>query len=123
MLKKFKRGRVWYVRGTVRGVRVYETADTSDTARAEEYRARREAQLWDRTVVGERGSHSFGEATLIYLQTRQPGPSFRATLKRLVDHFEHRPIDQIDRSVLEMVNKPLERDPEGRSWLSCLEID
>ena len=101
MLKKFKRGRVWYVRGTVRGVRVYETADTSDTARAEEYRARREAQLWDRTVIGERGSHSFGEATLIYLQTRQPGPSFRVTLKRLVDHFEHRPVDQINQAALD----------------------
>ena len=46
MLKKFKRGRVWYVRGTVRGVRVYETAGTADAARAEEYRARREAKLF-----------------------------------------------------------------------------
>jgi hypothetical protein len=67
MLKKFKRGQTWYVRGTVRGVRVYETAGTADATRAEEYRARREAQLWDRTVSGERGAHTFGEAALIYL--------------------------------------------------------
>ncbi len=101
MLKKFKRGRVWYVRGTVRGIRVYETAGTSDADKAEEYRARREAQLWDRTVIGERGSHSFGEATLMYLQTRQPGPSFRVTLKRLVGHFERQPVDQIDQAALD----------------------
>jgi len=101
MLKKFKRGRVWYVRGTVRSVRVYETAGTADAARAEEYRARREAQLWDRSVIGERGSHSFGEATLIYLQKQHPGPSFRVTLKRLVDHFEHRSVDQIGQTALD----------------------
>ncbi len=101
MLKKFKRGHLWYVRGTVRGARVYETAGTADPAKAEEYRARREAKLWDRSVVGERGSHSFGEATLIYLQTRQPGPSFRVTLKRLVEHFEHRPVDLIDQAALD----------------------
>ncbi len=102
MLKKFKRGRVWYVRGTVRGIRVYETASTSDADKAEEYRARREAQLWDRSVVGERGSHSFGEATLIYLQKQQPGPSFRVTLKRLVGHFEHWPVDQINQVALDI---------------------
>ena len=56
MLKKFRRGKTWYVRGTVRGVDVYETTGTADATRAEEFRARREAQLWDRAVVGERGT-------------------------------------------------------------------
>ena len=101
MLKKFKRGHVWYLRGTVRGVRVYETTGTSDADKAEEYRARRDAQLWDRSIVGERGSHSFGEAILIYVQTRQPGPSFRVTLKRLVDHFEHWPVDKVSQNALD----------------------
>jgi integrase len=101
MLKKFKRGRVWYVRGTVRGLNVYETAGTSDPEKAEEYRARREAQLWDRAVLGDRGSHSFGEAALIYLQSRRPGPSFRVPLKPLVIHFEHRPVDKIEQATID----------------------
>lgn len=101
MLKKFRRGETWYVRGTVRGVRVYETTGTADAARAEEFRARREAQLWDRAVVGERGTHTFAEAAVIYLQNRQPGPSFRATLRRLVDHFEHSPVDKITQGALD----------------------
>ncbi len=101
MLKKFKRGHVWYVRGTVRGIRIYETAGTSDADKAEEYRARREAKLWDRSVVGERGSHNFGEAALVYLQSREPGPSFRVTLRRLVDHFEHWPVDKISQTALD----------------------
>ncbi|MCP5364923.1 MAG: site-specific integrase [Hyphomicrobiales bacterium] len=101
MLTKFKRGHVWYIRGTVRGIRIYETAGTSDHDRAEEYRARREAQLWDRSVSGERGQHSFGEAVLIYLQSNNPGPSYRATLLRLVNHFERWPVDKITQGAVD----------------------
>ena len=61
-------------RGSVRGIRVYETTGTADADRAEEYRARREAQLWDRSVTGERGTHPFGEAVLIYLRIASPWP-------------------------------------------------
>src|SRR5512132_277714 len=94
MLTKFRRGRIWYLRGTVRGFHVYETTGTADAIRTEEHRARREAQLWDRSVTGERGAHTFGEATLIYLQARHPGPSFRKTLLRLVDRFERWPVEK-----------------------------
>lgn len=101
MLSKFKRGRVWYVRGTVRGIRVYETAGTADAARAEEYRARREAQLWDRTVKGERGAHSFGEAALAYLQSRRPSPSSLAKMRPIVEHFQHRQLDQVTQDTID----------------------
>jgi integrase len=102
MLKKFKRGQTWYVRGTVRGIRVYETAGTADATRAEEFRARREAQLWDRTVSGERGAHTFGEAVLVYLQSHRPGPHFRqVTLRRLIEHFERWPADKITQTALD----------------------
>lgn len=101
MLKKFKRSRTWYVRGTVRGIRVYETTGTTEAARAEEYRVRREAQLWDRNVIGESGSHTFGEAVLIYLQIKSPGPSFRQTLLRLVDHFERWPVNAITQDAVD----------------------
>lgn len=101
MLRKYRRGRVWYVRGTVRGVSVHETTGTADTARAEEYRARREAQIWDRSVKGERGSRSFGEAALIYLQGADFSPSYRATLRRIVAHFERWPCDRVDQTAVD----------------------
>ena len=102
MLKKFKRGRAWYVRGTVRGVHVYETTGTADKAKAEEYRARREAEVYDRSIGGERGHHTFGEAVLIYLQARQPGASYRySTIRPLVDHFEKWPIERITQSAID----------------------
>ena len=102
MLKKFKRGRVWYVRGSVRGIRVYETTGTADANRAEEYRARREAQLWDRSVSGERGTHPFGEAVLIYLEERRPGPPFRCvTIPPLVEHFGRWPVNNITQAAVD----------------------
>lgn len=102
MLRKFRRGEVWYIRGTVRGISVYETTGTSDPAQAEEYRARKEGELWSRDVRGDRGSHSFGEATLVYLKARQPGAHFKhVTLPPLIDHFERWPADKIDQAAID----------------------
>ena len=42
-LKLTKRGRIWYVRGTVRGRSVFETAGTTEREQAEAFRAKREA--------------------------------------------------------------------------------
>jgi len=101
MLRKYRRGRVWYVRGTVRGVSVHETTSTADANRAEEYRAQREAQIWDRSFKGERGSRSFGEAALSYLQGADFSPSYRATLRRIVAHFERWPCDRVDQTAVD----------------------
>lgn len=101
MLKKYRRGRVWYIRGTVRGFSVHETTGTADAARAEEYRARREAQIWDRSVRGERESRSFGEAALIYLQGARFSPSYLATVRRIVAHFERWPCDRVDQTAVD----------------------
>lgn len=100
-LKKFRRGRTWYLRGTVNGVSVYETTGTSDQTQAERARAQREAQLWERVRFGERGTHTFGEAVLIYLQARNPGQSFRDTLGRLVEHFEQWPLEQLTQAAID----------------------
>lgn len=53
-LRLVKRGPTYYVRGTVSGSYCYETTGTSDPKRAEAYRAKREAELWDRRVYGDR---------------------------------------------------------------------
>lgn len=101
MLRKYRRGCVWYIRGTVRGFRVHETTGTPDATRAEECRARREAELWDRSLKGERGSRSFGEAALIYLSGASFSPSYRATLRRIVAQFERWPCDRVDQTAVD----------------------
>jgi len=100
-LKLTRRGRVWYVRGTVRGVRVYETTGAVDRSRAEEYRAAREAQLWDRRLHGERGQRPFAEAALVYLEGRALAPRSRAAIRPLVTHFGDWPLADIDQAALD----------------------
>lgn len=103
MLRKLRRGKrgTFYLRGTVRGIRVYETTGTADPERAEEARARREAQLWDRRVAGEKGSHTFAEAALGYLEGKSPGYNDRRAINALVEHFGRRRLDTIDQAALD----------------------
>jgi integrase len=87
-IRKVRRGRIWYLRGTVRGQRVYETAGTDQEAAAEAIRIKRESELLNRSVFGAAASRSFAEAALSYLESRT-GLSDRdeAYLLRIVEHF------------------------------------
>lgn len=57
----------FYIRGTVRGQRVFETAGTDDEAAAEAVRIRRENQLLDRSIFGAGATVTFAEAAASYL--------------------------------------------------------
>lgn len=57
-----------YLRGTVRGEYVYETAGTDDPAIAEEIRIRREAELLEASVHGKRVAATFMQAATAYLE-------------------------------------------------------
>lgn len=87
-LKKFRRGRIWYLRGTVRGQRVYETCGTEKEAAAEAIRIKRENQLLDRSVFGDHAARTFGEAALSYLESRAGlNPRDEAYILEIVDYF------------------------------------
>ena len=66
-LKLLKRGRVYYVRGTVKGARIFESARTGSRADAEAYRVTREKELWERRVLGVE-TETFAEAAIRYMQ-------------------------------------------------------
>ncbi len=53
-----------YLRGSVRGQSVYESTGTADPVRAEGIRAKREAELWDRSVYGARAVEAHIHETL-----------------------------------------------------------
>ncbi len=102
MLKKLKRGRVWYLRGTVRGVRVYETTGTSNADSAEEIRIKRENDILYRTIHGERGGHTFAEAALMYLERPGGVPNTEARyVFPLIDHFGKLTLDKIDQAAID----------------------
>lgn len=68
-LKRYpKRSSNWWLRGTIRGQRVFETTGTDDQKAAEAIRIKREAQLLDRSVFGDRATVTFAEAALSYLE-------------------------------------------------------
>lgn len=58
----------WYIRGTVRGIRVEESTGTADRRLAEEFRSRREAELFTEALYGRAVSKSFAQAALSYIE-------------------------------------------------------
>jgi integrase len=63
-----KRSPHWYLRGTVRGVHIFETTKTDDRKAAEAIRIKREAGLLERSVFGPGSTITFAEAAASYLE-------------------------------------------------------
>jgi integrase len=88
-LKLYQRpgSKVWYLRGSVRGQHVYETTGTEEKGQAEACKAKREAELFDRSVFGARAVITFSSAALSYLEFEVRSPRTVEFVGRLVDHF------------------------------------
>lgn len=93
-----KRGRFWYVRGTVKGLRCYETTSTADKGLAEQCRAKREAELYEEAIYGKRAVVSFQRAALSYLEDGDKERSERTKdfVATLVEHFGNTALAKID---------------------------
>lgn len=76
-----------YLRGTIKGQRVFESTGTGDEGIAEEIRAQREAELYKRAIYGARAVITFAEAAASYLETEPRSPSTCARVARLILHF------------------------------------
>jgi integrase len=87
----------WIIRGTVRGIRVEESAGTSDKRIAEEIRAKREAELLAESVYGRRATATFAAAALSYLEQ---GGAKRFTAP-VISHFGTTPLARIDQDALD----------------------
>ncbi len=77
----------WYIRGTVRGQRVFETTGTADREQAEAFRAKREAELFEQAVYGACAVVSFERAALSYLEFEERSAATLFHVGRLVRHF------------------------------------
>lgn len=65
-LTLFERRGYYYIRGSVRGIPVYESTKTRDATLAEDIRAKREAALTDESVFGAKAVVTFAEAASAY---------------------------------------------------------
>lgn len=63
----------WYLRGSVRGIRVDESTGCHDKGAAEEVRIRREAELLTRSIHGDCAVRTFGEACASYIDAGGDG--------------------------------------------------
>lgn len=91
-LKRYpKRSPNWIVTGTVAGVHVYESSGTPDKERAEQYRRKREAEIYDAARLGKAKPATFADAVTVYLNK---GRKNRFLLK-LLDHFKEKPLPEI----------------------------
>ncbi len=88
-LKKAVRGGVWHLCGTVAGQRIRESTGISAEHRdlAEAARIKREHQLLQRSIHGERGFVTFAEAAASYIETAPRRPATCAYVTRLLHHF------------------------------------
>ena len=87
----------WILRGSVRGVRIEESTETSDRRRAEEIRVRREGELFEEAVYGRRATCTFAQAALSYLEAG----GAKRFLKPVVEHFGETPLARIDQDAID----------------------
>jgi integrase len=87
----------WIIRGSVRGIRIEESAGTDNKKIAEEIRAKREAEILAESVYGRRATATFAQAALSYLEQ---GGSKRY-LNEIIAHFGTTPMAKIDQDAID----------------------
>ena len=101
----------WYIRGTVRGVRVFETTGTDVEAVADEIRIRREALILEESIHGRKQTRPFAEAALSYIEAggeaRFLGEEKGGRWTGLIGHFMLRPIRGISQADLDAAAKTI----------------
>src|SRR5262245_11192828 len=94
----------WYLRGTVRKVRVYETCGTTDKSAAEAIRARREWALLQGSVFGSKATTTtLIRAAVLYLENGGE-PRF---IKPITDYFGATPLAKIDQEAVDACARKL----------------
>lgn len=106
-----------YLRGTVRGHRVYETTGTANEDAAEALRIKKEAELLHASIHGERTTRSFAAAVLAYMEA--PGATVREGrfIFPLVDALGPMSLNQITQ---ERLDELIARKYKGRSPATVL---
>ena len=93
----------WYIRGSIRGIRIEESTQIVDDGRAiskrraEEIRAKREVEIVEQSIHGRGVSETFAAALVSYLEA---GKSKRY-LDRVLEHFGTTPLARIDQDAIE----------------------
>lgn len=93
----------WWLRGSIRGVRIYESTRTCDKGAAEQIRIKTEATALERSIHGDAVSRTFAEAALSY--QKNGGDGFH--LEKLIRHFGRMPVGSIGDADLKSASSKL----------------
>lgn len=116
-LKLYKRGKVWWISGTVHGQAVRESTRTHDKEVAEAIRVKREAGLVSDHVFGPKATRTFAQAVESYLKAGGD-PRFIGTIETgLLHHFYDKPLKDIQQNDLDEAARTLypTAQPETRN--------
>ena len=108
-----KRGEVYYLRGSVRGISVYESTRTGDPEIAERARAAREDDLIEESIVGVKATVKFDDAADSYITAGGPDEHLIRTRKSdgvaigLMVHFRGVKLKDIGQSELDAAARKL----------------
>ncbi|MFW8636684.1 tyrosine-type recombinase/integrase [Cribrihabitans pelagius] len=86
----------WYIRGTVAGIHVDRSTQTSNRKAAEAIRIRTEAQILQRAALGKKATATFEEAVVNYLMA----DGEERFLDPLLRHFAGKKLSEIDNAAI-----------------------
>lgn len=91
-LKKYpNRSPYWYLRGTVAGKLLFESTGTVDRELAEQFRRKRETEIYKYIALGEQPPCTFADAVSVYVNKGGE----RKYLTKMLDHFTEMPLRDI----------------------------
>lgn len=93
----------WYIRGSVRGLHVYESTKTSNDEAAETIRILRERELLDESIFGRKINVTFEQAAKAYID----GGGSERFLPRLLAALGTRPLRKIKQNDLDSLARKL----------------
>lgn len=109
-LKKYPdRSKNYFIRGTVAGVIIFESAGTADRDQAERYRQKREREVYNSVKLGEEKPATFADAITVY---RNKGKGNRFLIP-LLDHFKEKPLPEIGQVEIDKAARALYPDAKA----------
>ena len=93
----------WYIRGTIQGIRVFESTGEVERKKAEAYRLTREQELFERSMFGVAKTLTFAEAALNYME-RSGQNRF---LTRIIEQVGMKPLAAIDQATVDKTARVL----------------
>jgi integrase len=116
-LKLYKRGKVWWISGTVHGQAVRESTRTHDKEVAEAIRVKKEAGLVSDHVFGPKATRTFAQAVESYLKAGGDARFIGGLDDGLLGHFYNTPLKDIQQNDLDDAARKLypTAQPETRN--------